>query len=103
MTYQELDTVPAYVQLPKWSDPSELEPFRDQVKWVNEAPPPAIGAEILVTINSCGPAIVTGYFVEGGWLGLRCRLTNPPAWHVKQNKGNPNGHVFGPEFRAQEA
>lgn len=97
MSYEELDTVPPYTALPVWSDAAALD--RTVVKWVNPEPPPPIGAEIIVTMNGCGPAIVTGYFVEDNWLGLRCRLTNPPEWHVKQNKGDPNGHVFGPEFK----
>lgn len=96
MSYQELNTVPAYVA-PVWEGAKCLN--RDALKWGGQHAPPAIGTEIYVTINNCGPAIVTGYFIEDNWLGLRCRLTNPPEWHVKQNKGNPNGHVFGPEFR----
>lgn len=96
MTYEEFDTLPAFIQL-EWKDGRAVE--ADKPRWGGTVPPPPIGAEIVVTINGCGPAIVTGYFVEGNFLGLRCRLTDPPAWHVKQNKGDPNGHVFGTEFR----
>lgn len=60
--------------------------------------PPAICARINVRINACGPAVVTGYFSQDGYLGLLCRLENPPAWHRKQNNDDPTGHVFGPEF-----
>lgn len=98
MTYQELATVPAYEAIAR--DDAGRIVNRDAIKWGGKDAPPAIGAEIYVTINNCGPAIVTGYFIESNYLGLLCRLTNPPAWHVKQNKGNPTGHVFGPEFRA---
>ena len=99
MTYQELETVPAY-EIARWED-GKVVNAPDAIKWGRKdgLPPPATGSRIIVLINNCGPAIVTGYFVEHGWLGLRCRLTNPPEWHVRQNNGNPNGHVFGPEFR----
>lgn len=97
MTYVEYDTPPAYVE-GEWID-GKLVNREAPVKWGGKEPPPAIGAEIVVTINRCGPAVVTGYFVEDGWLGLRCKLHNPPEWFVKQNKGDPNGRVFGPEFR----
>lgn len=96
-SYTELDTVPAYVA-GEWVE-GRLVNRDAPVKWGGKEPPPAIGDEIVVTINRCGPAVVTGYFVEDGWLGLKCRLHNPPEWHVKQNKGDPNGHVFGPEWR----
>lgn len=98
MGYCELNFVPAYKTLQTDSKGEIIKQF-DVAMWGAKEPPPPIGAEIFVTINNCGPAIVTGYFVLENFLGLRCRLTNPPAWHVKQNNGNPNGHVFGPEFR----
>ncbi|MQX49643.1 hypothetical protein [Sinorhizobium medicae] len=99
MSYRELDTVPAY-EAPIWEDGRVMNP--EVLKWGGKEPPPAIGEEIVVTINRCGAAVVTGYFIEHNWLGVRCRLTNPPERHVKQNNGNPNGHVFGPEFRRKD-
>jgi hypothetical protein len=99
MAYQEFSTPPAYVA-PVWDHGKVMNP--DAVKWSHAEPPPPIGARIVVTMNKCGPAVVTGYFVEDGWLGLRCDLTDPPEWHVKQNKGNPAGCVFGPEFKLAE-
>ncbi len=98
MAYTEMNTVPEYEQA-IWENGKCVNPD-GVIKWGRAAAPPEIGARIFVTINNCGPAVVTGYFVEGGWLGLRCRLLNPPEWHIKQNKGNPLGHVFGPEYRA---
>ena len=99
MTYREHSTLPAYAQL-TWDEKGKPIKTEGALMWGGKGvEPPAIGSEIVVTINGCGPAIVTGYFEEGGFLGLMCRLTNPPEWHVKQNNGNPNGHVFGPEFR----
>lgn len=99
-TYRELDTVPAYAQIER--DEAGNITNKGALLWGSTIAPPAIGANIYVTINGCGPAVVTGYFIEGGFLGVRCRLTNPPEWHVKRNKGNPNGHVFGPEFVPME-
>lgn len=98
MDFQEHDAVPDY-ETAIW-DGTTFTNAPGVTKWSGTEPPPAIGSEIVVTINNCGPAVVTGYFTHGGFLGLRCRLLNPPAWHVKQNKGNPNGHVFGAEFRS---
>ncbi|MFZ3482053.1 hypothetical protein [Sphingomonas sp. 3-13AW] len=72
------------------------------VEWTGATPPPAIGAAIVATINGCGPAIVTGYFTQEGYLGVLCDLLAPPAWHVRQNKGNPRGHLFGPECKPAE-
>jgi hypothetical protein len=90
--YEELTFIPDWVQYVEGEQ-------ADKPRWGGKVPPPPIGTEILITINKCGPAIVTGYFVEDNFLGLLCRLTSPPEWHKKQNKGDPRGHVFGPEFR----
>lgn len=99
MTYAELDAVPAY-ELGTWAD-GKVTNAPDALKWGDKEPPPPIGARIVVTINNCGPAVVTGYFTEHGWLGIRCRLTAAPEWHRKQNNGDPRGCVFGPEFRME--
>jgi len=66
--------------------------------WFNPNPPPAIGARVKANFNKLGEATVTGYFTEGKYLGLLVKFDNPPAWYVKQNKGNQTGHLFGPEF-----
>lgn len=100
--YRELAELPPY-QLAVWLDePRRVEPAAPgKALWsrADGAPPPAIGDRIRVTMNSCGPAIVTGYFVQDGWLGVRCTLLDPPDWHKRQNNGvATNGHVFGPEF-----
>lgn len=97
MTYTEHTTIPAYVA-GEWKD-GHLMNSDAPVKWGGENPPPPIGAEIVVTMNRIGPATVTGYFVEEGWLGLLCRLHSPPEWLVKQNKGATKAHIFGPEYR----
>jgi hypothetical protein len=82
---------------------------RDVTKWGGiekngTATPPTIGSKIYVTMNKLGPATVKGYFVEGGWLGILVKLSDPPKWWREQNKGEPGrlAHIFGPEFRIVE-
>lgn len=97
MSYQEHATIPPH-EPAKLVEGHFLPASEGKVRWSKDEPPPEIGTRIRVTINNCGPAVVTGYFTQDGWLGIICDLTDPPDWHVKQNKGNPRGHVFGPEF-----
>ncbi len=99
--YQELNEVPAYTDA-VWEDGKLMNRDAGLLWGGKDKVPPLIGAKIICTINNCGPAVVTGYFTLDGWLGVRCKLTNPPEWHVKQNSGNPNGHVFGPEYKMEE-
>jgi hypothetical protein len=72
-----------------------------KVRWSpqDEREPPAIGARIYANMNDLGPAIVTHYVTIDGFLGVNAKLEAPPAWHIRQNKGNPNGCLFGPEFQ----
>ncbi|PZR93537.1 MAG: hypothetical protein DI537_10500 [Stutzerimonas stutzeri] len=95
--YAEFETVPDHEEAV--FDGKDFTNAPGVLKWSNSAPPPAIGDEVVVTINNCGPATVTGYFTQGGFLGLLVELHNPPEWHVKQNKGSRRGHIFGAEFR----
>lgn len=85
-------------ELPAWTQMTDNAPAPGEIVWSGKVAPPAIGSHIVVRMNGCGPAIVTGYFVEEGYLGLVCELTNAPEWHKKQNNNDPRGHVFGPEF-----
>lgn len=71
--------------------------------WSGKFEPPAIGSTIKVRVNSLGPAVVTGYFTEEGYLGVRCRLESPPKWWLEQNaerlaKGETDSHLFGLEI-----
>lgn len=70
-------------------------------KWSGAKPPPAIGDQITIAINSIGPAIVTSYATYEGWLGVMAYPLNPPEWWVKQN-GTPSPDnaslVFGVEI-----
>ncbi len=90
MAYEEMETLPEYVQY-----------AGEQVdgnKWSGKAPPPAIGDKVRITFNGLGTATVVKYFVQDGFLGVMTVLDNPPAWYVKQNKGNIPGHAFGAEI-----
>jgi hypothetical protein len=87
----------------KWQPAPDATPPADKMKWSGEDEPPAIGTKIRITMNGIGPAIVRGYFVEYGWLGLLTEVLSPPDWWIKQNrepgKPDPLGHVFGVEFK----
>ena len=81
-----------------------------EMKWSGEIPPPAIGAQINVTMNRIGPAIVKGYFESCGRLGIMMLPINPPDWLIRQRKDNPGklkwqkegiGCVFGTEFKPE--
>lgn len=100
--YTTMQTVPAYIA-PVWVA-GKLTNADAGLKWGGkEGPPPAIGETIICTINNLGPAVVTGYFTLDGWLGVLCKLNDPPAWYLKQNGGNVVGGIFGPEFKMMVA
>lgn len=77
--------------------------------WSNEAPVPAIGDRVNVTMNGLGMATVTGYWTseytsdtkgEVVSLGVEVSFDAPPAWFIKQNGGkNVTGRVVGAEIR----
>jgi hypothetical protein len=98
LSYQEFDAVPAYEQA-VYKDGMVSNDKTGAAIWAGKAPPPAIGSKVTVIINNLGPAVVVGYFVEAGFLGLRVQHDSPPDWYIKQNKGNVVGHVFGPEVK----
>lgn len=72
------------------------------VKWSAAFNPPAVGDVVRVRINGLGLATVTGYFTEGGYLGVTVKLHAPQEWYVKQNGGNVVGHSFGAEIALVE-
>lgn len=109
MEYQEHNTAPTF-EAPQWIDPGSASVRNpDATKWGGlekngTAQPPKIGTKVYVTMNKLGPATVKGYFVEGGWLGILVKFSDPPKWWREQN-GSPAksmGHIFGPEFRIVE-
>lgn len=100
---------PPPFEAPQW-DPDKANASvlnRDAIKWGGlakngTATPPAIGAEVYVTMNKLGPATVRGYFVVDNWLGVLVEFKDPPQWWIDQNPTEPLGHIFGPEFRIVE-
>lgn len=60
--------------------------------------PPPLGTKVRVTFNELGTGTVVGYFVEAGFLGVEVDPDHRPDWHVKQNPGRCNYHVFGAEI-----
>lgn len=58
----------------------------ESLKWSAKFPLPQIGDEIVITMNSIGPATVVGFFMEHGYVGVMTRATNPPKWLREQNK-----------------
>jgi hypothetical protein len=95
-SYKEYSEVPAYEQA-VYKDGLPVK--SDALIWAGKVPPPPVGEKINVSMNGLGEAAVVGYFSQDGFLGLRTKLDNPPAWYLKQNGGNAVGHVFGPEFK----
>jgi hypothetical protein len=71
------------------------------IQWSGVRPVPAIGTRVRVTMNDLGPGVITGYFVEYGWLGVYVRLDpdTRPAWHKKQNPTKTDAMVFGIEIQ----
>jgi hypothetical protein len=102
VSYQEYQQVPAYEQA-VYENGMVANAKEGALIWAGKVAPPPVGEKIVVTINSLGEAEVVGYFSQDGFLGLRTKLDNPPAWYLKQNGGNVPGHVFGPEIKAKEA
>jgi hypothetical protein len=71
---------------------------QDALKWSNEKEPPAIGARIWIKVNGIGSATVIAYFDAGDWLGVVCKIDNPPEWYIRQNGKDRNATVFGAEI-----
>jgi len=69
-------------------------------KWSGRAPPPPVGATVVVGVSRIGVGKVLGYFEEEGFLGVVVLPANPPDWYVKQNGRNAICHVFGAELMA---
>lgn len=63
-------------------------------------PIPAVGETVHCTVNRIGELKVTGYFREGGFVGIQGEALNPPEWFVKQNGADREVFIFPSEFRA---
>lgn len=87
-----------FTTLPPWRrhDGSAYD-SRTGYRWSSNTHPPAVGDSVTVSMNGLGRGTVTGYFTQGGFLGLMVQLDAPPEWYVRQNGGNPPAPVFGAE------
>ncbi len=65
-------------------------------KWSGGAVPKR-GDQVTINFNGLGQGVVTDYFVEHGYLGLRVKLDQQPKWHADQNDRWPYALVFGKE------
>jgi hypothetical protein len=79
----------AYDQVPCLSEAPE------GLTWSGETEPPAVGETVKCHL---GKGLVTGYFVEAGFLGVKVRLDNPPKWFVRQNGRLCPACLFGAEI-----
>jgi hypothetical protein len=95
--YQEFSDLPEAWTRAKWKGHKVINEA-DPMKWSGRVDPPKVGDKVTLYMNDFGTGTVQNYFVEYGWLGILVKLDNPPAWYVKQNKGNagnPPAHFFG--------
>jgi len=69
--------------------------------WTGKGEPPALGARVTIGINQLGPGTVTGYAVDGGYLGVMVLVdeSTRPAWHKRQVPENKAALVFGAELK----
>lgn len=96
MTYATYDTLPANIVRYKEGDDTKQPGV---LLWSDDHEIPAIGADIVITMNGIGPATVVGYFSEHGWFGVLTKAHNPPEWLAKRHGPNYIGHCFGVEFK----
>ena len=69
--------------------------------WSGKTPPPAIGSCVQIDLNNIGPCRVTGYFVEGGWLGFKALPLNPTGWCLERHGYNVELHLFGCDIKGE--
>lgn len=93
----ELTELPPVYVAPIWEGGKLMN--RDAIKWGASFEPPAIGSHIVVNVNRCGLAVVTGHYIQENFLGLKCELLNPPEWFIKQNGTLRTVYVLGTEIR----
>ncbi len=57
----------------------------NKVKWSSTLPVPAIGERVALNTEWVG-GVITGYFIEYGWLGFYFKPETKPAWWVRQQQ-----------------
>ena len=89
-TRYHLDALPSWEARPTGRADAVGSPPEGVVWWSGtktHPEPPKIGAHVRINFNSLGAGVVSGYFVEYGWLGVYVKLNHPPDWWKKQNLG----------------
>lgn len=89
-----LSSLPVFKQ----AEPNEVP--TDKALWSGKAPPPEVGTKVNVTFNGLGEALITGYVVVDGYLGVMAQLDehSRPAWHRENNPENNPAVLFGREL-----
>jgi hypothetical protein len=84
-----LTEAPAHVPFIPDAAPAEQDPLN--YRWSNvTVPVPAIGVRVTSRAHNKQSGVVTGYFVEYGWLGIHVTLDKP----VTRADGHPYIHVY---------
>lgn len=88
-------------QLPVYTVREALERPYDKALWTGFGEPPKVGDQVFINVNQLGPGVVTGYAVDGGYLGVMvlANAESRPDWHKRQNPENQPAMVFGSELR----
>jgi hypothetical protein len=66
----------------------------EELRWSAGFSLPKIGDRIRITINSIGEAEVTGFFKEGGFVGVMTKALDPPKWLKEQREKMRNASNF---------
>lgn len=88
-------------QLPVYTVREGNERPYDKALWTGFGEPPKLGDKVFINVNQIGPGVVTGYMVDGGYLGVMvlANADSRPDWHKRQNPENLPAVVFGSELR----
>tara|TARA_R100000781_G_scaffold110156_1_gene75432 strand:+ start:144 stop:515 length:372 start_codon:yes stop_codon:yes gene_type:complete len=62
---------------------------------------PEIGDTVQLRINGLGPALVTGHFIEHGWLGFYAKPLDPPQWAQNHYKNREEPTQEEAEWRSK--
>ena len=73
----------------KWPDQSL------DLQWTGSHGIPRVGDRVMTYLNGLGAGVVTGYFVEHGYLGVKVKLESPPDWYLAQNTTGGVAYMFG--------
>ena len=86
--------------LPEYQLLDDIARSDGQVMWSGLIAPPKVGDMAKARFNNHGEGVVAGYYVEGGYLGVKLSF-NPetaPDWFKKQNPDNNPVSAFGAEL-----